>query len=171
MCGGEDTVWKGRAGQHTGESRAVRRQGFCFPAPPCDLRQVTKPPPPLPLSGCVAVGSHRARLGTLTSGGFTRSPTPTFCVGQAITFHLILLNQIICVCQKCLFQKGFWALSENIQPRSISHMNLFSFRSVCCFLLCWITEELSMAQYFIFLPQECTYRTYLLHLSIFSFAS
>lgn len=91
-------------------------------------------------------GQPQSTLGDVTSRGIMRSPTPTFCGGQA--FDLIILNQIICVCQKCLFQKGFRALSENIQQHRISHANLFSFRSVCCVLLCWIIEELSVAQYF-----------------------
>lgn len=53
-------VWKGRAGQHTGETRAVRRRGFCFPAPPRDLRQLAQPLPPLPLFGCTAMGQLSA---------------------------------------------------------------------------------------------------------------
>lgn len=137
----EQAGTQGRPGQ---AGHAGRTWGFCLPAPSWDLRQVTRP---LSAShSLVAVigqlfvmwvttqhpwGHHSLRV-------ITRLPTPTFCVGWAVTFHLIFLNQITYVCQKCSFQKGFWAMSEDIQRHRVSHTNLFSFRSICCFLLCWI---------------------------------
>lgn len=100
----------------------------------------------LPLLGCTVIGrlfvvwaTTKHPQGHHSLGVITRSPTPTFCVGWAVTFRLIILNQITCVCQKSPFQKGFWALSED----RISHTNLFSFLSVCSFLLCWIVVRSS----------------------------
>lgn len=149
MCGGEDTVWKDRTGRHPGETRAGRtcRQDMGV-LPSCSIvgpQASHSTSVRLPLLGCTVIGqlfvmwvTTQHPWGHHSLRVITRLPTPTFCVGWAVTFHLIFLNQITYVCQKCSFQKGFWAMSEDIQRHRVSHTNLFSFRSICCFLLCWI---------------------------------
>lgn len=70
--------------------------------------------------------------------------------GPGTTVHLIIPNKTICAHLKVSSRK---ALRENIQQHRVSDTNWFSFRSICFVLLCWITEELHIAQDFIFFPQ------------------
>lgn len=106
--------------------------------------------------------------GCCDHGGIARLPTPTFHVGQAITFHLIILNQIICVSLKCLFQKGFvWK-----HPATPNFSHKFIQLQICLLLLTLLGNwGAQLGPVFYFFPQECTYITYLLHLSIFSFTN
>jgi len=92
----------------------------------------------------------------ITCSNISRGPGHYISPNYSEPNHLCL--------SKMSLPEGLCMLSSN--TKDLAQISSAS-RSICCFLLCWITEELSTAQYFIFSPGMFLHNVFTSPLNIF----